>query len=50
MAYAQAKHVDAGRIPVVDITPLRDGSNPESVAQALHAASRDMGDLGKPPD
>lgn len=43
MAYAQAKHVDAGRIPVVDITPLRDGSDPESVAQALHAASRDMG-------
>ncbi len=43
MAYAQAKHVDARRIPVVDITPLRDGSDPESVAQALHAASRDMG-------
>ena len=43
MAYAQAKHVDAGRIPVVDITPLRDGSDPATVARALHAASRDMG-------
>lgn len=43
MAYAEAKRLDANRIPVIDITPLRDGSNATDVAQALHAASRDMG-------
>ncbi|MEM6986079.1 MAG: 2OG-Fe(II) oxygenase family protein [Pseudomonadota bacterium] len=31
------------RIPVVDITALRDGSDPDGVARALHAASRDLG-------
>ena len=30
-------------IPVIDITPLRDGSKPTAVAQALLAASRDLG-------
>jgi isopenicillin N synthase-like dioxygenase len=30
-------------IPVIDIGPLRDGSNPMHVAQALHQASRDIG-------
>lgn len=43
MAYAQAKQVAAEDIPVVDITPLRDGSNPKQVAQALHAASQNLG-------
>lgn len=43
MAYAQAKHVDADVIPVVDITPLRDGSDPKGVARALHLASQDLG-------
>jgi isopenicillin N synthase-like dioxygenase len=43
MAYAQAKQVDADIIPVVDITPLRDGSNPKHVADALHAASQNLG-------
>lgn len=43
MAYAEAKWVDANSIPVVDITPLRDGSDPTSVAVALHAASQGLG-------
>lgn len=43
MAYAQAKQLDSDAIPVVDITPLRDGSDPGSVAQQLHAASQGLG-------
>lgn len=43
MAYAQAKAFDQSAIPVVDITPLRDGSNPQQVADALSAASRNPG-------
>ena len=43
MAYAEAKTVDADVIPVIDITPLRDGSDPVRVARALHAASRGLG-------
>ncbi len=33
----------AESIPVIDISPLRDGSNPVAVAQALLAASQDPG-------
>ena len=43
MAYASAKQVDTDIIPVVDITPLRDGSDPVSVATQLHAASKGLG-------
>ncbi len=43
MAYARAKEVDTEIIPVVDITPLRDGSNPKQVADALHSASQNLG-------
>jgi isopenicillin N synthase-like dioxygenase len=43
MAYAQAKQFDASLIPVIDITPLRDGSDPQGVADALHAASKNLG-------
>tara|TARA_B100001123_G_C15201871_1_gene983724 strand:- start:244 stop:1209 length:966 start_codon:yes stop_codon:yes gene_type:complete len=32
-------------IPVIDIGPLRDGSNPVPVAKALHRASREVGFL-----
>jgi isopenicillin N synthase-like dioxygenase len=32
-----------GSIPVIDIGPLRDGSDPLRVAQALHRASHDVG-------
>ena len=30
-------------IPVIDISPLQDGSNPTAVAQALLAASQNLG-------
>jgi len=43
MGYAQAKLVDAETIPVVDITPLSDGTDPIAVAHALHAASQGLG-------
>ncbi|MEM7378705.1 MAG: 2OG-Fe(II) oxygenase family protein [Pseudomonadota bacterium] len=39
----RANAVSADRIPVVDITALRDDSDPVGVARALHAASRDLG-------
>lgn len=42
MPYAQARQLDT-EIPVVDITPLRDGSDPAGVAGALHAASTGLG-------
>ncbi|OED41134.1 hypothetical protein AB833_10270 [Chromatiales bacterium (ex Bugula neritina AB1)] len=43
MAYATAKSMDANVIPVVDITELRDGTNPREVAKQLHAASQGLG-------
>ena len=43
MAYATAKFVDQDIIPVVDISSLRDGSDPETVAAELHAASQGLG-------
>lgn len=43
MPYAPARTVDVGVIPVIDVTPLRDGTAPAAVAQALHDASRGLG-------
>lgn len=43
MAYATAKELDQDIIPVVDISRLRDGSDPGSVARELHAASQGLG-------
>ena len=43
MAYSLAKQVDAETIPVVDITPLRDNTDPMAVARALHRASSGLG-------
>ena len=43
MAYAQAKKIDTQTIPVVDIGPLRDGSNAQDVARQLHHASQNLG-------
>ncbi|MEM9061688.1 MAG: 2OG-Fe(II) oxygenase family protein [Pseudomonadota bacterium] len=43
MAYATARTLEAEQIPVIDITPLRDGSDPSGVARALHAASTGLG-------
>lgn len=42
---ADAPLSDTGPIPVIDIGPLRDGSDPLRVAQALHRASREVGFL-----
>ena len=43
MPYAQAKRIDENIIPVIDITPLRDGGDIARVAQALHAANQGLG-------
>ena len=43
MTYAQAKTLDQNIIPVIDISPLRDGTNPKAVARELHAASQGLG-------
>ena len=39
----QLRSTAAQSIPVIDISPLRDGSNPTAVAQALLAASQNLG-------
>lgn len=39
----QATRVDESVIPVIDVTPLRDGSDPAGVGRALHAASQNIG-------
>ncbi len=43
MGYATAKPMQADAIPVIDITELRDGTNPSLIASALHAASQSLG-------
>jgi isopenicillin N synthase-like dioxygenase len=44
-SYATASCLATDALPVIDIGPLRDGSDPEGVAAALHRASRDVGFL-----
>ena len=43
MNYATAKDMETGYIPVIDIGPLRDGSDAQRVAEAIHRASREVG-------
>lgn len=43
MAYASAQHTQKDKIPVVDLTSLRNGQDPDTVAAALHAASQNLG-------
>ena len=38
-----ATQTETSHIPVIDLGPLRDGSAPREVAQAIHRASRDIG-------
>lgn len=45
MSYATAITLDQSIVPVIDIKPLRDGSDPTGVAEALHRASREVGFL-----
>ena len=43
MSYTEAKHLEIEKIPVIDITKLRDGSDPKSVSSELHKASTGLG-------
>lgn len=43
MAYAEAKPLDSGAVPLIDIAPLRDGTGALAVARQLHAASQGLG-------
>ena len=43
MAYATARPMQPDSIPVIDITPLSNGTDPASVAEALQAASTGLG-------
>lgn len=43
MGYATARELDRSIIPIIDIGPLRDGSDPIDVARKLSQASRDIG-------
>lgn len=43
MAYASAARLDTACVPLIDIRALRDGSNPQAVADALHRASHEIG-------
>ena len=43
MGYAKAKHFDPRLIPVIDIAPLCDGTDPIGVSKSLHEASQNIG-------
>jgi isopenicillin N synthase-like dioxygenase len=43
MAYATARPMQPDSIPVIDISPLSNGTDPQSVADALQAASTGLG-------
>jgi len=43
VSYAEARSIDSNLIPVIDITPLRNGKNPTEVAKSLHRASQEIG-------
>ena len=43
MSYATALEPERSAIPVIDIGPLREGSDPIGVARALNKASREVG-------
>ena len=43
MSYAEAKEINHKKIPIIDITDLRNGKNKTIVAKALHKASSGLG-------
>jgi isopenicillin N synthase-like dioxygenase len=43
MGYAKANKLDQSMIPIVDITSLRDNTDPVKVAKELHKASKNLG-------
>ena len=43
MSYAQASKIDFEKIPIIDITSLRNGEDKNTVAKKLHHASKNLG-------
>ncbi|MDG2473982.1 MAG: 2-oxoglutarate and iron-dependent oxygenase domain-containing protein [Paracoccaceae bacterium] len=43
MSYAEAKKLNIEKVPVIDITSLRNGTNPKEVAKKLYEASTGLG-------
>ena len=43
--HARAEPIDAGEVPVIDISPLRDGTDPAGVGAALARAATEVGFL-----
>ena len=43
--HARAEPIDAGEVPVIDIAPLRDGTDPAGVGAALARAASEVGFL-----
>lgn len=43
MTKTNTVQAETSHIPVIDLGPLRDGSAPKEVAEAIHRASRDVG-------
>ena len=43
MSYAKAKKLNIEKIPVIDISPLRDGTNSQAIARKLYEASTGLG-------
>lgn len=45
MSFSASSKMSGADIPVIDMGPLRDNSNPEKVAKAIHDANRSLGFL-----
>ena len=45
MSYAYAKELDPKKIPIIDVSSLRNGSDKVSVAKKLHEANKNLGFL-----
>ena len=45
MSYAYAKELDPKKIPIIDISSLRNGSDKVKVAKKLHEANKNLGFL-----
>ena len=43
MSYASAKEIDLDKVPIIDITSLRNGSDPKKIAKELYQASTGLG-------
>ena len=45
MSYAYAKELDPKKIPIIDVSTLRDGTDKISVSKKLHKANKILGFL-----